>query len=219
MDGFDVSSTIALILEGASLVADSKDLLTKADQAIGDGDHGIGTARGCEAVREKLTGGAFASPGEVFQATGQAMMASVGGSSGAIFGTLFLAGGKKLGGAPLLTSEGFADALEEGLSAVQSRGKAKVGDKTLVDALAPAAAAARDRQIAALPECLQAAAQAAKTGAQRTTQLIATLGRAKTLGERSLGHIDPGALSLSIWLAGMAVAAQNAWPFEPTSQP
>lgn len=210
MDGLDTQGVIALMLSAAESVDSAKDLLTKADQAIGDGDHGIGMARGCEAVRNKLLGSPLATPGAVLVASGQAMMMSVGGSSGAIFGTLFTAAGKFLGDAPKLTSRHFAAALAEGLAAVQKRGNAKVGDKTLVDALAPAVEAAQAQAEAPFASCVDAAARAAATGAEGTRNLIATLGRAKTLGERSLGHADPGALSLSIWLRGMAVAAQTA---------
>ncbi len=205
--GIDVPSTVALFLRATEAVLASQDLLTKADQAIGDGDHGIGMTRGCEAVRNKLQGAEFPHPGAVFFAAGQALLMSVGGSSGAIYGTLFMAAGKSMGEAASLTSPLFAVALAEGKTAVQKRGGAKVGDKTLVDALDPAVSAARATQDQGLAETLYACAKAAAAGAESTRNLIATLGRAKTLGERSLGHPDPGALSLSIWLAGMAAAA------------
>lgn len=207
MDGFEAQGVIALMLKAAENVAAAKDLLTKADQAIGDGDHGIGMARGCEAVHNKLKSTPLATPGAVFVASGQAMMMSVGGSSGAIFGTLFTAGGKILGDSPKLDAAHFADMITEGLAAVQKRGNAKMGDKTLVDALAPAAAAAKAHAQSPLQQCLDAAAKAAVAGAESTRNMVATLGRAKTLGERSVGHVDPGALSLSIWLTGMAEAA------------
>jgi phosphoenolpyruvate---glycerone phosphotransferase subunit DhaL len=209
MNDTDANGTVALMLHAATQVTAAKDLLTKADQVIGDGDHGIGMARGCEAIRLKLEGQTFATPGAVFIASGQAMMMSVGGSSGAIFGTLFSATGKHLGDVPLLTATLFANALAEGLAAVQKRGGAKVGDKTLVDALAPASVAALQNTHGSLADALQAAATAATQGAEHTKDFVATLGRAKTLGERSLGHIDPGALSLSIWLTGMAAAAHT----------
>jgi dihydroxyacetone kinase-like protein len=186
--------------------------LTRADQAIGDGDHGIGMQRGFTAVKEALAAGP-ATVSATLELVGKTLMLKVGGSSGAIFGTLFLAGAKAVqavpGAAPEdpLDSEGFARFLEAGLEAVQKRGGAQPGDKTLVDALAPAAAAARLHSASPLPDCLTAAARAAHDGMERTRDMVATLGRAKTLGERSLGHVDPGALSLSLMLRGLAGAA------------
>jgi dihydroxyacetone kinase-like protein len=140
------------------------------------------------------------------EAVGKTLMLKVGGSSGAIFGTLFMAGSKAVPEGPL-DAEGFARFLEAGLEAVQKRGNAKPGDKTMVDALAPAAAEARAiltrNHDASLPLCVRGAAQAAWDGMERTRDMVATLGRAKTLGERSLGHPDPGAISMALLLRGM----------------
>ena len=181
--------------------------LTRADQAIGDGDHGIGMTRGFTAVKAGLADGGATVPA-ILEFTGKTLMMKVGDSSGAIFGTLFLSGAKALASSPLdapLDAEGFARFLEAGLEGVQKRGNAQVGDKTLVDALAPAAHAARAHAAGALSDCLAAAAEAARTGVESTKNMVATLGRAKTLGERSLGHPDPGAMSMAFLLEGLAV--------------
>ncbi len=210
MENWDARGAAALLVAASEAVTAAQDLLTKADQAIGDGDHGIGMSRGCEAVRNKLSAEPPATPGAAFSAAGIAMMMSVGGSSGAIFGTLFSAMGKRLGDAPLLTASLWADAIADGMAAVQKRGGAKVGDKTLIDALAPAVEAAREHAGEDFDRALALTAEAAVAGAEKTKALVATLGRAKTLGERCIGHVDPGALSLSIWLTGMAKAAASS---------
>jgi dihydroxyacetone kinase-like protein len=198
----------------ADLILSETDALTRADQAIGDGDHGIGMERGFTAVKAGL-----AASGETVPATlefvGKTLMLKVGGSSGAIFGTMFLSGAKALsaqdenaGGGALhspdsLDAEGLARFLEAGLEGVQKRGNAKPGDKTMVDALAPAAAEARAQAAESLDTALKAAAEAARAGMERTRDMVATLGRAKTLGERALGHPDPGAMSMTFLLQGM----------------
>jgi dihydroxyacetone kinase-like protein len=130
-----------------------------------------------------------------------AILSTSGGASGAVFGTLFMGMAKGAPG-PELDRNTFADALAQGLAAVQARGGAKPGDKTMIDALAPASdAAARADDLDA---ALGAAAQAAEAGAEATREMIATTGKAKTLGERSVGHVDPGAISLSILLSAFA---------------
>jgi dihydroxyacetone kinase-like protein len=204
----------SLDLEGVRRVLDAAadavlaevEALTRADQAIGDGDHGIGMERGWTAVKAALAAGGTGTIPATLEGAGKALMLKVGGSSGAIFGTLFIAGSKALGerGEASLDAEGFARFLEAGLEGVQKRGNARVGDKTLVDALAPAAEAARARCGGPLDACLRAAAEAAWEGMERTRDMVATLGRAKTLGERSRGHADPGALSMALMLRGMA---------------
>jgi dihydroxyacetone kinase-like protein len=129
---------------------------------------------------------------------------TIGGASGAIFGTWFRSGAKNLTGKNILDSACFALFLKDGLAGIQERGKAKVGDKTIVDALAPAAAVAEKNNHEALEKCLTEVALAADQGMESTKGLIAMLGRAKSLGERSLGYPDPGALSSSIILKNMA---------------
>jgi dihydroxyacetone kinase-like protein len=188
----------------ADLILSETETLTHADQAIGDGDHGIGMARGFTAVKAVLAAlPAGAGVPATLDTVGRTLMLKVGGSSGAIFGTLFMAGSKAVPQGPF-DAEGLTRFLEAGLEGVQKRGNAQPGDKTMVDALAPAAATARTLCGAPLSECLQGAAQAAWDGMERTRDMVATLGRAKTLGERSLGHADPGAISMALLLRGMS---------------
>ncbi len=128
------------------------------------------------------------------------MLNSMGGASGAIFGTLFRRGGAAVRGRAAFDAEALAVFLEGGLAGVRERGQAAVGDKTLVDALQPAAEAARAAASGSLEDALTAAAAAAGDGLERTRAMRATLGRARTLGDRAVGHVDPGALSLTLML-------------------
>ena len=181
----------------------SKDLLTQVDKAIGDGDHGIGMARGFETVRDTLQGRTFTSLSELLKTVGFALMTSVGGASGAIFGTLYQGAAAAVNDCTLFDSLALSHLLVDGLAAVQRRGKSKPGDKTMVDALEPAARAAETQVNAPLPVALKAAADAAQLGMEKTKFMVATMGRAKSLGERSLGHADPGAVSTHLILAYM----------------
>jgi dihydroxyacetone kinase-like protein len=181
----------------AGMIA-SQDQLTRADQAVGDGDHGVGMTRGFEAVQEKLQGKTFLSLGELFKTTGLALLTSIGGAAGAVFGTFFMGGGEQLNEKTDFNSEALAQLLNDGLQAVTTRGQARPGDKTMVDALAPAAEAAQVCASLPLDEALMAVAAAAKSGMEATKDMVARVGKAKTLGERSLGYPDPGAVSM--WL-------------------
>ena len=139
--GLDLSETKALLSTAARAVIANKDRLTKADQDIGDGDHGVGMARGFAAV-EQATAKEVRTMQELFRGCGQALMMASGGASGVVFGTMFQGAANRLKG-DVFDAEALVLALEGGLKAVQDRGKAKIGDKTMVDALAPAAEAAR----------------------------------------------------------------------------
>lgn len=200
----NLEETRAMLRHVAQGMVASKDLLTQADKAIGDGDHGVGMARGFEAVEQKLAGQAFADLGELVRATGTALMTSVGGAAGAVFGSLFRGGAKGLAGRETFGAPELHRLLADGLEAVQARGQAKPGDKTMVDALEPAARAAAQVTGAPLNQALGVAEAAARDGMERTKEMVATVGKAKTLGERSLGHADPGAISLVLILKFMA---------------
>jgi dihydroxyacetone kinase-like protein len=173
----------------------NKDDLTQADKAIGDGDHGIGMARGFEAVAQKLEAQSFISVGELFKAIGMTLMTSIGGAAGAVFGTFFRGAGKNTGDRTELGSQALSLALGDGLQAVKSRGKAKLGDKTMVDALEPAAVISAELVAAPVDEALKDICEAARQGMEKTKEMVAAMGKAKPLGERSLGHADPGSLS------------------------
>ncbi len=183
----------------------SVDMLTEVDQAIGDGDHGIGMRRGFAAVEDAMAGSDLQSVSKVFKDAGTAIMAKTGGAAGAVFGTLFRAGSAAFDGRDELDTAGFAGFLAQGLEAVEKRGGAKPGQKTMIDALAPAATSAADSVTAArgLGETIRAATEAAKEGVEATKGMIATTGKARTLGERSLGHPDPGAISFSLIMEAM----------------
>ena len=199
------SMTVAEVRDMLDAVAgrmiENVDLLTEADQAIGDGDHGIGMRRGFTAAREQLARSEFGSVGDVFKAVGMAVMSQTGGASGAIFGTLFRAGANACPG-DQLTRDTFAALLELGLAAVQKRGGVGEGGKTMIDALAPAARAAA-AEGGDLQAAMAAAAAAAKHGVEATKAMRASTGKARTLGDRSLGHPDPGAISMFLILSAM----------------
>ena len=192
----------ALIVACDAVIA-AQDVLTKADQAIGDGDHGVGMARGFRAARAAIEARQAATAGELFKTAGMAILSGSGGASGAIFGTFFISAAGALP-ADTLDAPSYAAALAAALAGVQKRGGAAPGDKTVVDALAPAAAAAATRDD--LAASAAAAAQAAEEGAEATRPMIARFGKAKTLGDRSIGHPDPGALTLSIVLRSLATS-------------
>lgn len=180
--------------------------LTRLDMAIGDGDHGIGMQRGFTAVEALFNQAPPAEDdiGLLLTRVGTELMSSMGGASGAIFGTLFRAGGKSVAGEAELTTPVLTRFLVNGLEGVRKRGGAKPGDKTMVDALAAAVEAAQLLESTPLVEALPTIAQAANRGAEDTKKMVAVFGRAKSLGERSLGHPDPGAISMFLILFFMA---------------
>ncbi len=200
----DKDQVKAMLLLAAQRIIDNEPLLTDADRALGDGDHGLGMKRGMEAVIEKLSGAEFDSPEKVFGAMGMAMMSSMGGASGALFGTVFRSGGKALAGKETLDAAGFADFMAAGLEAVMARGGAKPGDKTMIDAIHPAAVKARELACEPLPIALAAVADAAEAGRDASKDMLPTMGRARTLGEQALGHPDAGACSVALILRAMA---------------
>jgi len=192
-----------MMLAAAQRIIEAEPILTDADRALGDGDHGVGMERGMTAVKEALGGKDFPSVGKVYVGVGTAMMSSMGGASGAIFGILFRSGGKALGDATEFTAEGLALLLREGTDQVMTKG-AKPGDKTMVDALFPAAEKAAEVSGEPITDALSAVAAAAAAGRDASENMIATMGRAKTLGENSLGKPDAGAVSVAIILAAMS---------------
>jgi len=189
----------------AALLAEHKDELTALDAAIGDADHGINMDRGFRKVVAVLPDLQDKDIGAILKATGMALISSVGGASGPLYGTFFLAAAKVADGKDLLTGEEMALMLEAGAQGVAQRGRAQRGDKTMLDALIPGAQAFRTAVDAgnyvldAARRCLAAAEQ----GAQDTIPMIAHKGRASYLGERSAGHKDPGSASSCLILAAL----------------
>lgn len=206
----DTQATTRMLEHVAAEIIRNVDVLTDADLAIGDGDHGIGMQRGFEAVLASFQASPPDSIETAFKATGMAVMAKTGGAAGAIFGTLFRSGAKAFTGADSLDGNSFAGFLEGGLEAVLKRGGVTEGQKTIIDALAPAARAARATSGHGLHKSMQAATVAAFAGVEATRDMIATTGKARSLGERSLGHPDPGAISVSLILKAMQDAAARA---------
>ncbi|MFD7163533.1 dihydroxyacetone kinase subunit DhaL [Streptomyces violascens] len=173
--------------------------LTDLDSAIGDADHGTNLQRGFTAVTALLDKETLATPGAVLALAGRQLISTVGGASGPLYGTLLRRTGKSLGDASEVTREQLAEALGAGVGAVAQLGGAAAGDKTMLDALLPA--------VEALGESFAAAAEAADAGALATVPMRARKGRASYLGERSVGHQDPGATSSALLIGALAEAA------------
>jgi len=190
---------------GEAVTANAAEL-TRLDAAIGDADHGTNMDRGLRAVRERvLTQDGF-DLSTIFKQTGMTLIGTVGGAGGPLYGTVFLRMGQVATDKEGLTIEEVADALTGALEGVQLRGKAEPGDKTMVDALGPAVDALR-AALAARSEAqtaIRAAADAAEQGAEATIRMQARKGRASYLGERSIGHQDPGATSTALLVRSLA---------------
>ncbi|OXY92301.1 dihydroxyacetone kinase subunit DhaL [Streptomyces diastatochromogenes] len=176
--------------------------LTALDSAIGDADHGSNMQRGFTAVLASLEEEAPATPGAVLVLAGRRLISTVGGAAGPLYGTLLRKAGKALGDATEVSEKQLAEALRAGVDGVMALGGAAPGDKTMIDSLVPA--------VDALGEGFAAARSAAEQGAEATIPLLARKGRASYLGERSIGHQDPGATSSALLIAGLEEAASGA---------
>lgn len=211
MNTVDVTWARAWVQASAAVVAENRIALIDLDRAIGDGDHGENLDRGYTAVLAALTDAETATVGEVFAVVAKTLMSTVGGAAGPLYGTAYLRAAKAAA-VEQLDAAAVAEVLAAALGGIVARGKAEVGDKTMVDAWSPAADAARDVAAAggSAVEALAAAADAAEQGAAATEPLVARKGRASYLGERSAGHRDPGAQSSALLLRAAADAAQGA---------
>jgi phosphoenolpyruvate---glycerone phosphotransferase subunit DhaL len=182
----------------AATMTEQNEYLTQLDAAIGDADHGANMMRGFSSIQIRLeTLPETALPSEVLSTAGIALMSSVGGASGPLWGVALRRAGKVLEGLENVSLAAFAEALHLGLEAVTELGAAELGEKTMVDALEPAVRALlkANTQGLGLPEAALQAWQAAETGAKQTAPMIALKGRASYLGDRAIGHQDPGAVS------------------------
>jgi dihydroxyacetone kinase-like protein len=181
----------------AVAVAENKEYLTDLDSAIGDADHGINMNRGMQAVLGKMDTAESADIGALLKTVGMTLISTVGGAGGPLYGTLFLQMGTSAAGKSGLSGDDWGAALAAGVEGVQRRGKAELGDKTMIDALVPAVEAVRSALAdgSALDEALRRSAEAAQEGMTATIPLVARKGRASYLGERSANHQDPGATS------------------------
>ena len=195
----------------AADVAEQRDYLVDLDRAIGDGDHGENMDRGFKAAVEALEQAQPGSVAEVLKTVAKTLMSTVGGAAGPLYGTAFLRASKAAGDGNL-DGAGVAAVIAGALDGIQARGKATTGEKTMVDAWTPALEAARAAAESGSDPAavLEAAATAAEAGAAATEPLRATKGRASYLGERSIGHLDPGAVSTSLILRAAVRAAGEA---------
>ena len=195
----------------AAAMEEQRRYLTKLDSEIGDGDHGTNMHRGFQAALERLEGADPSTPADALKAVSMALISKVGGAAGPLYGTAFLRASTALQGKDEVSAEDAAEALEAALGGIKQRGKAEVGDKTIVDALEPAAEAAKGAvSEGSAAAVLRAAAEAAKEGAESTVPLTARKGRASYLGQRAAGHQDPGATSTYFLLDAAARALEGS---------
>ncbi|HWP51579.1 MAG TPA: dihydroxyacetone kinase subunit DhaL [Clostridia bacterium] len=181
-------------------INDNKEYLTDLDRAIGDADHGHNMARGFNAVMAKLKASPPTDLSTGLKTTAMTLISTVGGASGPLYGTAFLRCSKVMQGKEIINKAVVVRLFEEALDGIETRGKAQPGDKTMLDALKPAydAFVTATEQSKSFLECLEAACEAAQAGIEYTKTIVARKGRASYLGERSIGHQDPGATS--VWL-------------------
>jgi dihydroxyacetone kinase-like protein len=196
---------IAWLRRSAATLKENRDYLTQLDSPIGDADHGINMDRGFTSVLEKLPGVADKDAGTILKTVGTTLVSTVGGASGPLYGTAFLRAGMALAGKFELRDADVLTALEAALEGIKARGKAQPGEKTMVDAWQPAIAALKAAldQGEPLKTALEQATQAAEAGMKGTIPMLATKGRASYLGERSVGHQDPGATSTWLFFKAM----------------
>ncbi|MCX6063116.1 MAG: dihydroxyacetone kinase subunit DhaL [Caldiserica bacterium] len=207
-----VGDVVKCLSKMIDVLHENKEYLTELDSAIGDADHGINMDRGFQAIAKKLPElGNMTDVGAILKACGMTLITTVGGASGPLYGTAFLQAGTALVGKQELEPGDLLVAGEAALKGVVMRGKANLGDKTMVDALTPAIAALKEALAAGAnaAEALEKASIAAETGMKETIPIQARKGRASYLGERSIGHQDPGATSSFLLIRTMAEIAHD----------
>jgi dihydroxyacetone kinase-like protein len=206
----DANTVRRWLAASAAAISEQRDYLTQLDAAIGDADHGANMDRGFTAVLERLDGEASSEPpGKLLLTAGSTLVSTVGGASGPLWGTALRRAGRTLGAAQEFGADELVGALEAALAGVVELGAANEGEKTMVDALAPAVRVLRERvgDGAGLSDALAAAREAGEEGMRATVPLQARKGRASYLGERSIGHQDPGATSTALILAALERSA------------
>jgi dihydroxyacetone kinase-like protein len=209
--GCSSEGVAAALRAAAEVVAEHRTELIELDRAIGDGDHGENLSRGFTAIVSALETEVPPTPGAVAKLAATTLISKVGGAAGPLYGTAFLRASAKLGDAAEIDVPLLLEALRAALEGVQARGKAVGGDATMVDALIPAVSAAEETAAgadASIAGVLAAAADAADRGAESTVDLVPRKGRASYLGERAVGHLDPGARSTALLLRAFAEAAR-----------
>jgi len=207
-------AVVRFVRDFGTVVAENKAYLTQLDSAIGDADHGINMDRGMKAALAKLDGVSEGDVGNLLKTVGMTLVSTVGGAGGPLYGTLFIQMGMAVTGKTELSPQDWAEALTKGLDGVVMRGKAQLGDKTMVDALTPARDALKEalEEGVSFGDALRRSAAAAEEGMKGTIPLVARKGRARYLGERSAGHQDPGATSSFLLLKTAADTWADADP-------
>ena len=203
---FSVKDARAWMTAFGKAVSENQEYLTELDSAIGDADHGTNMDRGMRAVEEKLSTADPTTLGSVFKTVGMALVSTVGGASGPLYGTFFLRMGAALGDKSECDKADLSSALKAGIKGVMDRGKAQLGDKTMLDALSPALDSFDGAEGPSIAVASAGAAEAAAAGRDATAPLKALKGRASYLGDRSIGHIDPGSASAALLMGALAKA-------------
>ncbi|WP_312694738.1 dihydroxyacetone kinase subunit DhaL [Caproiciproducens sp.] len=198
----DSKKVIEILKQIGEQIQMEKDFLTELDNVIGDGDHGINMARGFKEVEKKLADLSGKDIGSILKAVGMSLVSTVGGASGPLYGTAFMKAGAAVGAKNEMDGNDFIAALEAAIGGIEMRGKAHEGEKTMLDALIPALNAIKKsyEENNDFKAALTSGVDAAEKGVEYTKTIIATKGRASYLGERSLGHQDPGATSSCLML-------------------
>lgn len=202
---------IEFLHRAADMLRENKEYLTELDSAIGDADHGINMDRGFQTILKKLPTVEDKDAGTILKTSGMALVSSVGGAGGPLYGTAFMQAGMAVAGKYELTAEDLLAALDAALKGVMMRGKSKPGEKTMIDAIDPAVTAMREalEKGATTLQALEQATIAAEQGMKNTIPMIAMKGRASYLGERSIGHQDPGATSSYLLIRLMTEMARK----------
>ena len=198
------------LLRLSAVFEKERDNLCRLDGNIGDGDHGASMSLGFSRIAGHLSADEFSDVGSLLAMAGNTFVNSVGGVTGIMFGTLLIEAGRKADGKADIRTGDLADMFDAALLGIQTRGKAKEGDKSLVDALAPAVTALKsaDRRSLCPAEALSLASQAAERGMNATRAMAASVGRARYQKEKAIGHLDPGATSLAIFFRTLAALAE-----------
>lgn len=191
------TQVIEILNKISKVIDENKVFLTELDAAIGDGDHGLNMSKGFTAVKEKIKDDNGSNIGDTLKKTGMALVSNVGGAAGPLYGTAFMKAAVAVNGKESVDINDFIKMLEEALAGIKMRGKAQLGEKTMIDAIEPALEALKSSVTSGLGtvEALKKSKDAALEGVENTKKIIATKGRASYLGERSIGHQDAGATS------------------------
>lgn len=207
----DTKKVLEILRAMGRTIANEKDYLTRLDQPIGDSDHGINLDRGFQAVEQKLPGMEGKDVGSILKDVGMTLVSTVGGASGPLYGSAFMKAGAAAAGKTEVDAEGFLAMLDAAVEAVKKRGRAQVEEATMLDAMCPSLEAMKEAQARGegAGPMLEAGVKAAWAGAEHTKDLVATKGRASYMGERGLGHQDPGATSYAYLLETIAHCIQE----------